>query len=133
MKIITLRNASLHIRNDGILHIHIKPGADLALNDAVEIVETMGKIGNGKKFPVLIDAGDFVQVDEEVRLFSASKESNIYTIADAIAYHSFAQKLVADFYVKHNQPTVPTKVFPDEPGAIEWLKTFLKNNGREVK
>lgn len=126
MKTITLKNATLHIRKDGILHIHIKAHADLQLEDAVEIVETMGKIGNGKKFPILIDAGEFASVDKEVRIFSASKESNIYTIADAIAYSSFAQKLTADFYLKHNHPVVPTKIFPDKPGAIEWLKTFVK-------
>lgn len=125
MKTIALKKATVHIRNDGILHIHIKSGADFVLDDAIEIVEKMGKLGNGKKFPVLIDSGDFARIDKEVRLFSASKESNLYTIADAIAYHSFAQKLIADFYVKHNHPTVPTKVFAGKADAIEWLKTFL--------
>jgi hypothetical protein len=127
MKTISLKNSTVHIRKDGILHIHIKAHADLQLEDAVEIVETIGKIGNGKKFPVLIDAGEFANVDKEARIFSASKESNIYTIADAIAYHSFAQKLVANFYLKHNHPVVPTKVFPEKAEAITWLKHFVKN------
>ena len=126
METITLKKAILHIRNDGILHIHIKPHADLQLDDAAEIVEIMGKAGNGKKFPVLIDAGEFANIDKEVRVFSASPESNIYTIADAIAYHSFAQKLIAGFYMKYNQPVVPTQVFADKAEAVKWLKTFLK-------
>lgn len=123
---VNLKNATLHIRKDGILHIHIKANADLQLDDAVQIVETMGKLGNRKKFPILIDAGDFAHIDKEVRIFSASRESNIYTIADAIAYSSFPQKLVADFYVKHNKPVVPTQVFPEMDKAIKWLKTFVK-------
>lgn len=126
MKTIALEKVTLHVRNDGILHIHIKPNADLQLDDAREIVEAMGKTGSRKKFPVLIDAGEFASMDEEVRVFSASPESNIYTIADAIAYHSLAQKLTADFYVKHNHPSVPTRVFPDKTEAIHWLKTFVK-------
>jgi hypothetical protein len=98
----------------------------MQLNDAVGIIAAMGKIGNGKKFPVFIDAGDYVNVDKEVRIFSASKEGNIYTLADAIAYNSFAQKLVANFYLKHNKPAIPTKIFSEKTEAIEWLKTFLK-------
>lgn len=74
MKTIALKKAILHLRNDGILHIHIKPHADMQLEDAAKIVETMGKIGNGKKFPVLIDAGEFANIDKDVRIFSASPE-----------------------------------------------------------
>ena len=96
----------------------------MELSDAILIVEAMGKISKGKKYPVLIDAGEFASVDKEVRIFSASEESNLYTIADAIAYYSFAQKLIADFYIKNNQPVVPTKAFPTKEEAIKWLETF---------
>jgi hypothetical protein len=109
------------------MHIHIRAGAALKLEDAVEALDAMRKLGAGKKHPVLIDAGEFASVDKEVRIFSASEEANVYTLADAIAYNSFAQKLIADFYVKHNEPEVPTKVFSKKPEAIQWLKTFLKN------
>jgi hypothetical protein len=126
MKMIELKNTTVDLRKDGILHIHIKSRADMQLNDAVQVVEAMGELGKGKKFPVLIDAGDYTNIDKEVRIFSASPEGNIYTLADAVAYNSFAQKLIADFYLNNNKPSVPTKVFSDESKAVEWLKTFLK-------
>jgi hypothetical protein len=126
MKVIELKNSTVSLSKEGILHIQIKSGADMQLNDAIRIVEAMGTIGGGKKFPVLIDCGDYVNIDKEVRIFSASPEGNIYTLAEAVAYASFAHKLVADFYVKHNRPSVPTKVFPNKTEATEWLKTFLK-------
>jgi hypothetical protein len=126
MKTISLKKSVIHLRKDGILNIHIKERADMQLNDAIQVVEAMGKIGNGKKFPVLIDAGDYTNIDKEVRIFSASEEGNIYTLADAVAYKSFAQKLIADFYVRHNKPCVPTKIFSDTSKAVDWLKTFLK-------
>ncbi len=126
MKTIELQSSEVHLRKDGIMHIHIHPGVDMQLDDAVQVVEAMRKLGKGKKFPVLIDAGEFSTIDKEVRIFSAGEESNIYTVADALAYSSFAQKLMADFYVKHNKPVVPTRVFPDKASAIKWLKTFIK-------
>ncbi len=127
MKTITLDSAEVRLRKDGILHIHIPSGAEMQLGDAVQVVEAMRVLGKGKKYPVLIDAGEFATIDKEVRIFSAGEESNIYTLADAIAYSSLAQKLVADFYVKHNKPVVPTQVFPDKAGALKWLKTFVKS------
>lgn len=125
MQTIDLNTTQVTLRDDGVMHIHIRSGADMQLNDAVAVIDAMYKLGKGKKFPVLIDAGEFVTVDKEVRLFSASKEGNLYTLADAIAYCSFAQKLIADFYVRHNQPIVPTRTFQEKEEAIRWLKTFL--------
>ncbi len=126
MKTIELKTTSVSLRDDGIMHIHIKGGVEMDLADAVAVVEAIGKLGGMKKFPVLIDCEEFSAVDKEARIFSASKEANIYTLADAVAYHSLAHQLFANFYVNHNKPDVPTKVFPDNEAAISWLKTFKR-------
>ena len=124
MKKMELDKAIVELTNDGVMCIHIKPDSDVELRDAVLIVEAMGKLGNQKKYPVLIDAGEFSSVDKETRIFAASIESNNYTMADAIAYCNLAQQLMAQFYLKYNKPTVPTKVFADRDEAMTWLKTF---------
>lgn len=115
--------------DDNVIHIHLKSGQEIELSDAVFIVEAMGKLGKGRKFPILIDAGEFSSVDKEARIFSAAAESNLYTLADAIAYCNLAQKLLANFYIKYNKPTVPTRVFPTKEEALIWLKTFLQKEG----
>jgi hypothetical protein len=126
MGTIELETATVQLREDGIMHIHIKEGKEMQLNDAIKVVEAIEKLGNKQKLPILIDCGEFATIDKEVRLFSASKEANIYTLAEAVAYHSFAHKLLVSFYVNHNKPPVPTKVFPDNASAIAWLKTLKK-------
>jgi hypothetical protein len=126
MKEIHLKKSTVSLLDEGIIHIHLQAGAEIELSDAILIVEAMGKIGGGKKYPVLIDAGEFTSIDKEVRIFSASMESNLYTVADAIAYYSLAQRLIANFYIQHNKPTVPTQAFPTKEEAVNWLKTFIK-------
>lgn len=128
MKKILLEKSIVELLHNEVLYIHIKSGCDIELSDAVLIVEAMGKLGGGKKYPVLIDAGEFSSIDKETRIFSAAAESNIYTLADAIAYCNLAQKLLADFYLKHNRPVVPTRVFPTKTEALAWLKTFVQKN-----
>jgi hypothetical protein len=109
-----------------IIHIHLKSNTEISIKDAKEILDAMAVVGEGKKLPVFIDAGDFVTIDEEARMFSASKTGNIYTIADAIAVHNVAQKLIANFYLKNNHPKVPTKIFSNKHDALDWLREFIK-------
>jgi hypothetical protein len=123
---IELKHSTVELLNKEIIHIHLKAGSNIELSDALLILEAMGKIGDGKKYPVLIDAGEFTSVDKEVRIFSASEASNVYTLADAIAYCNLAQKLLSEFYIKNNHPAVPTKSFSEKEEAITWLKTFVK-------
>jgi len=131
MGIIELETARVELRADGIMHVHIKEGREMHLNDAIKVVEAMGKLGNQQKYPVLIDCGEFATIDKEVRIFSTGADANIYTLADGIAYHSFAHKLLVNFYVDHNMPSIQTKVFSDNDAAIVWLKTFLKDGTHE--
>jgi hypothetical protein len=127
MTTIDLEKTTVTLRNDGILHIHLKSGSEINIQDAEAVFSAMEKLGNKKKHPVLIDAGEFIQIDNEVQQFSASAKANIYTIADAIAYYSLGQKLLAGFYIKLNNPVVPTQMFPNKQEAIDWLKTFAQN------
>ena len=120
------KNIEVTLLEDWIMHIHLKSNSEITLNDAVFALEEMGKLTKGKKLPVFIDAGEFCDIDREARIFSASEESNIYTLADAIPYDNLGQKLIANFYLKQNNPSVPTKVFSEKKEAIKWLKTFLK-------
>ena len=114
MKIKKRKKIDVTILASGVMHIHLKEQTKISLNDAALAVVEMGEISKGEKLPVFIDVGEFCTIDSEVRVFSASKESNIYTIADAIAYASLSQKLVANFYLKQNNPSVPTKVFSEK-------------------
>ncbi len=124
---IDLKNISVERMEDGILHIHLKAGAEIGIADAVLALEAMEKLSEGKKRPVLIDAGEFSSVDKEVREFSAGSESNTFTLADAIAYDNIGQKLMATFYVNKNKPVVPTRLFSNKDQALAWLRTFLQS------
>ncbi|MDX2173115.1 MAG: hypothetical protein SFY56_08350 [Bacteroidota bacterium] len=123
---IDLKKASVSLMEDGIIHIHIKDQSEIELSDAVLIFEAMEKLCGGEKHPVLIDAGEFSSIDKEARMFAASMESNIFTLADGIAYLNLAQKLLAEFYLKNNKPVVPTKVFSNRQDAIVWLNEIAQ-------
>ena len=122
---VDLRASTVSLRSDGIIHLELHPVEELAVKDAWEIIETIKNIGNGKKFPNMITAKDYVNIDKEAKVLSASEEGNEYTLADAIVVNSIALKLIANFYISFNKPVRPTKLFSSEEKAVEWLRTFL--------
>jgi hypothetical protein len=86
--------------------------------------EASAKLSGGKASLNLVVLKDFLNTTPEARVYAASEESNKYTIADAFVIQSQALKIVANFYLKFNKPTRPTRIFNTEESAIEWLNTY---------
>jgi hypothetical protein len=122
---IEISSSEIMLRSDGIIHFYIKTNVNLTGNDAKEMVDAAGKVGNNKKYPVLISAGKYALAEKEAREFAASEEGNKYTIAGAIVVKSLAQKLLGNAYLKVNKPVTPTALFDNEENAIKWLRTYL--------
>lgn len=74
MGTIDLKTVTVELREDGIMHVHIKEAADMGISDAMQVVKAMGKLGNQKKFPVLVDCDEFATVDKEAKEFWAKKK-----------------------------------------------------------
>jgi hypothetical protein len=122
----TLRISKIKLREDGILHIDIKPNEIFTASDVREVVSAAGLIGGGEKFANLITVGQFTTPDKEAREMASSEEWCKYKLADAFVISSFAQVMVANFYIKYNKPCRPTKYFLSESEALVWLSTLKK-------
>ena len=117
---------TVHLREDGIMHYHVKAVGEFGINDLKEGMYAANEIGRGKKFYNIVTFEDFITVSAEAREFAASEESNQYTIADAFVVKNNALKLVGNFYLTFNKPKVPSKLFTDEDKAIAWLYSLQK-------
>ena len=122
---VQLPASTISLRSDGIMRIELHPEDEFTVNDTLEIIETVKRIGGGKKFPNLITTKGYINIDKNARALSASEDGNLYTIVDAIVTNSSALKLIADFYISFNKPVKPTRIFSSEEKAVEWLKMFL--------
>lgn len=125
LKSADLGHSKVHLRNDGIVQIDFGDSIELDLKEAVEIVETIAKLSEGKKVPVLNIAGKSTSATSAAREYSASPAGLRYTIADAYVVTNLAQKILGNFYISFNKPPVSTRIFDDVDKAVQWLKTFL--------
>lgn len=120
-----IKAAVVSLRSDGIIQILVKSNLMISRENAQEMVEIVGIVGSGKKYPILIIAGEYTLPESEARTYIASAEANKYTLVNAFVINSVAQKLVGNVYLKIDQPVTPTKIFTDKDEALKWLYNFL--------
>lgn len=117
--------ATVELREDGIMHIHIKETQTFEMEDSEKVFKLREKMAGGRKAPMIYTCTQFVIPSKEVREFVASEERSGLVLADAFVVNSLPQKLMANIFIKINKPVRPTKVFNNFEAACEWAKTFI--------
>jgi hypothetical protein len=115
------------LRSDGIMQVEVEPGAYSTVENIKLATQAIGKVGEGKRYPLLIVAGRDSTMDTEAMAFLAKEESTPYTIAVAGLIVSVSQKLLGNFYLRFNKPKKPTKIFTQLDEAVHWLEQYRQS------
>jgi hypothetical protein len=110
---------------DGIARTRVKPDTDITLEHAVENSKFVNSLYVDGKFPLLIDARGIKSMSYEARHHFSVRGRKTNTCAFGIIIGSAISRVLGNFYLGINKPTVPTKLFDKEAAAVEWLKQFL--------
>lgn len=119
--VLDFKKTKVFLREDGIVHVKLKPEQEITLDDFEEIVKAVTELGMAQAQLILFQAGYNSSVTPEVRKFAAHPNANFLSRGDAIVVQSLAQRLMANFYIKFNRPSRPTKIFDDVEEATRWL------------
>lgn len=111
--------------NDGIARTKVKPDIDITLEMAVENTTVVSSFYKDKKFPILIDARGIKSMSREARDHFSTRGRDSKTNSFGIVIKSPLSRVIGNFFLGINKPTVPTKLFDNEEDAIEWLKNHL--------
>jgi hypothetical protein len=98
-------------------------GETLTASDLTDSRNWTASIGGGS-YLNLIEAGTRTEIEDDMRMSSASKDENAHTIADALVVKNLSQRIIANFYLRFNKPVKPTRVFSDAENAAFWLMSF---------
>lgn len=118
--------ANVELFDIGIIRIEMLGGHIIDLEESVQLNIAQGDLLKGQMGSglVLMVADSTTQFTNDARDFSASKEGLRFSMAEALVVKNLAQKLVVNFYLKFNKPSVPSKAFNTEEEAIKWLLSF---------
>ena len=128
LKNIQFEYANIELLSNGIIRVDMLSDHTIDLEESVQINIAEGELLNGELESglVLMLAGSTTQFTNEAREFSASKEGLRFSIAEALVVKNLAQRMVVNFYLKINKPSVTSKAFDSEDAAAEWLLSFIK-------
>lgn len=93
-----------------------------------QIRQVVYELGEGKKMPVFLSSGDFVNISDEGRKYAATEEVGRYTLANAVLIDNLAKKIIFNFFLNLNKPKTPTKGFSNRNDAFQWLEKLHKEN-----
>ena len=124
MEIVHTRVEQLWLDDEGILHVVVKPGAEIHLDDAKETVAQLDRLAGGKRRPVLVDMTHLRSMDRDARLHVAGPATAKVEIAAALLVGSPLAKAVGNFFMGINKPLIPTRLFTSQEDAIAWLREY---------
>lgn len=114
----------MYIDEEGILHVIVREGVDIDIEEAIENFETAKKLAGGVRRLKLVDARAYFSMTSSARDFAASKETSEYNIARAVITNSLANRLLINFFIHFHKPQSPLKMFVSEAEALSWLREF---------
>ena len=112
---------------DGIVHTQVQEGADISFDDAKINTQDVIALTAGKPRPLLVDTRLIASISKAARDHFSMRERKPNVNSIAILIQSPLSRIIGNFFMGLNKPTVPTKLFTDQRTAIAWLKTFLNN------
>lgn len=126
-KKIDLKSCEIHLDEEDILHLKVRPNYKVKLGDAQEITEAINKLTRNRKVLELMEGSDFFTFDNEAQSF-ASRNGNKLFIASAIVSRSSGVVILFNLFKRFYRQPVPFKMFTRKDEALKWLRKQRKLN-----
>jgi len=110
---------------DGIMVILNKPTVLQTRADAEENILVTRKVSAGTPRPLLIDITDIKSMSREAREVYANEGAEGKVKAVALITKSAMGRIVGNFFLGFNRPSVPTRLFNDAEAARKWLLAYV--------
>ncbi|MDG1333544.1 MAG: hypothetical protein P8P74_14505 [Crocinitomicaceae bacterium] len=107
--------------DNSTIEIHIDQDIEFELEHAIQLNDKIYEIGGNRKFYQLTIFGNRSVPTKEARSYSISQEGSRFKMAEAIVVKTLSQKMVFNFMINVERPSVRTKLFTCPNEAREWL------------
>lgn len=113
---------------NGIGYQVYKPGLEITIDIARQMVIKRVEAFNGVARPVFVDIRNLVSIDGESRKYFASKEAGQLILAGAIYMNNPITKWFGNVFLTLDRPQPPARLFTDRNKALNWLEQWKNFN-----
>jgi hypothetical protein len=124
IKQIKLLEATLSLRQDGIVQVLYHDHTILDIPLQLKMAEAFNNIADGKKSLFIFEAGEGVIVTKDARNNALKLEDSTPILASAVVANNLAYRIIANFFIKVQKPKGKYKVVASKEEAIKWLKSL---------
>jgi hypothetical protein len=119
------RTARIELTAEGLVIVRIRDGAHQSLEDAkANLAAAISETGNRRR-PLLIDIRTAQPLEADVRHhYSGQVLVERFSALALLVDASPLGRMMGNVYLRIAQPGIPTQLFSDEPGAVEWLTGY---------
>ena len=108
-----------------IIHADYDNLVDITLQDAIREVEIALEVGKGKKVLSLTNITDVKSIEQKARQYYSGPEAERAYKAVALIVRSPVSKMLGNFFIGLNKPTMPLQLFNTEKEGLAWLKGMI--------
>jgi hypothetical protein len=119
---VELPESIIGLRKDGIVHIYFKAHTEITMDYQERQLKVLQEITNGKPFPAIYEADEYVTVGKDARDHAITLEPQTPTLCKVVYVTNLAHKIISEFYFRFNKPSQPFRVFSDFEEGIQWLR-----------
>jgi len=113
--------ASVRLRDDGVVHVVIRQGADLDAEATRELFAAYRTVGGSGALMILSDIRGMRSSTPESRALATTDEATALHRAAAVIVGSRLTRMMGNLFMRLNRPAYPTRLFNDEESAVAWL------------
>jgi hypothetical protein len=116
------KTAHITLREDGVLVVRIRSGAQQSLADASENLALAVSETRGQRRPLLIDIRSALPLDADARHhYSGQTLVDGFSAMGMLIEASPLGRMMGNVYLRIARPGIPTQLFTDEAHALAWL------------
>lgn len=126
MERVELKKVFIDLLTPNIILVTAKDDIVLESSDILELKEYNLSLTEGKEYGVILDSMLYTSISTEARNIMTSKSVEKNRLATAIVVHELPQRIIGNFYIKFNKPSVPTKLFSNKKEALIWMEKIIQ-------
>jgi hypothetical protein len=115
---------SVTLTDSSTLEVQIDKDIEFELDHAIQLNDRIRDISEREKYFQLTVYGSRTVPSKEARNFALSQEGSQHKLAEAIVVESLSQKMVFNFMINVERPSIRTKLFTCIEEAKEWLDSI---------
>ena len=116
------RTAVVELTGDDVITVRVRAGERQSIQDAKDNLAAALQLRNGQRRPILIDIRDALPLDAEVRRFYSGQVLADFSAMALLVKANPLGRMIGNIYLRIANTVIPTRLFTQEPRAIEWLR-----------